>query len=412
MDAAADELRQGVAWEDLDVEPWWPNGEGLQPLYDLEIALLDRAGLVLDSVGRRLGFTTVEWTACEGAPPGADPWLCLVNGRQTFLQGVNWTPIRPNFADVTDDQYRHLLSLYRDMGCTLLRVWGGAVLEKEIFYSLCDEYGLLVWQEFPLSSSGLDNRPPDSAAAVEEMAEIVESYIERRGHHVSLAIWCGGNELQDGAPITFDHPMISRIADIVGRRDPDRRFLPSSPSGPRFSADAADFGKGVHWDVHGPWKVGGELDGEWRRYWEQNDALFHSEVGVSGASPASIIRGYKGNLPELPGTRENPLWRRSSWWIDWPFFLAEHGREPADLEEYVAWSQDRQRHGLAVAAEATRARFPRCGGFLVWMGHDSFPCTVNLSVVDFDGRLKPAGSELGNVYRSRARRRVDDSALS
>jgi beta-mannosidase len=395
------ELQGGMTWAELPIERWWPNGSGDQPLYDLDLELLDECGHHLDSRALRVGFKSLTWEPCEGAPSGADPWLCTVNGQPVFLQGVNWTPIRPNFADVPDAQYRALLERYRDMGCNLLRVWGGAFLEKSVFYHLCDELGLMVWQEFPLSSSGLDNWPPDDPDSLKAMEHIARSYIERRRHHVSLALWCGGNELTalNHRPVDAGHPMMNRLRRVVERLDPDHRFLPTSPSGPRFESTEAEFGRGLHWDVHGPWHVTGNVEGEWRRYWEANDALFHSEVGVSGASSVDLIRAYKGDLPEVPGTAANPLWRRTSWWIDWPDFVRERGRDPDSLEEYVAWSQERQRKALQIAVEATKQRFPRCGGILVWMGHDSFPCTANLSIIDFWGRPKPAAESVGEVFR-------------
>ena len=193
--------------------------------------------------------------------------------------------------------------------------------------------------------------------------------------------------------------MIARLAQVAREYDPDHRFVPTSPSGPHFDAEASRFGQGVHEDVHGPWHIKGDIETEWRRYWAENDGLFHSEVGASGASPVSIIREYSGGLPEVPGTHANPLWRRTSWWIEWPVFVEQLGREPSNLEEYVAWSQERQRAALQIAAQTSKDRFPRCGGFLLWMGHDSFPCTANLSIIDFHGNLKPAGEALGRVFR-------------
>ncbi len=404
-------FEQGVLWQGLPVEPWQPNRQGAQPLYTLRATLLDDAGVPLDTLERRIGFKRVEWHACAGAPAPADPWLCVVNGQPIFLQGVNWTPIRPNFADVTDDDYRALLVQYRDLGCNLLRVWGGAFLEKRIFYDRCDELGLLVWQEFPLSSSGVDNVPPDHDASMTAMAQIVESYIARRQHHVSLLLWSGGNELQQAVgasdsgpssvPIDTGPPMIARMAAIVAEADPQRRFLPTSPSGPRFAADEREFGRGQHWDVHGPWGMPGTPE-EWARYWRGDDALFRSETGAPGASGADLIAAYSGDCATTPGTFANPLWRRTSWWIEWPAFVAEHGREPAGLEEYVAWSQARQAAALRIAAQACKARFPRCGGILIWMGHDSFPCTTNTSIIDFWGRPKPAALALRAIFTSPA----------
>ena len=138
---------------------------------------------------------------------------------------------------------------------------------------------------------------------------------------------------------------------------------------------------------------------EWIEYWAGDDALFRSETGAPGASSAEIIRRSKGDLAEMPGTADNPLWRRTSWWIEWPIFVEECGREPASLEEFVAWSQARQAEALVIAARACKDRFPRCGGFIIWMGHDSFPCTANTAIVDFDGEPKPAALALREVFR-------------
>jgi len=398
----------GVRWDDLPVNLWWPNGEGAQPRYRLSVRLVGPDGADLDRAERTIGFRRIEWRPCEAAPADAEPWLCTVNGRPVFLQGVNWTPIRPDYADVTADQVRARVELYRDLGCNVLRVWGGATLETELFYDLCDEMGLLVWQEFPLSSSGFDNWPPEDETAIAEMRAIAESYVLRRRHHPSLCVWCGGNELQGapdggtegiGRPVSSSHPMIAALGAVVARLDPDRRFLPTSSSGPRFGADPSEFGRGVHHDVHGPWTLPeGSLEGA-ARYWGGDDALFRSEVGVPGASPADIIEEYAGELPLMPASSANPLWRRTSWWIQWPEFVSETGREPADLGEFVAWSQDRQAKGIALAAESCKRRFPACGGFIVWMGHDSFPCTANTALVDFHGRPKPAAVALREVFR-------------
>jgi beta-mannosidase len=401
--------RAGLSWQALPVELWWPNGEGSQPLYRLDVKLYGADGGVLDQETRTLGFKKVEWLACEGAARGADPWICTVNGKPVFLQGINWTPIRPNFADVSLAAYRKRLELYRDLGCNIMRVWGGAFLEKEGFYELCDELGLLVWQEFPLSSSGIDNWPPEDLESIAELAKIAESYILRRKHHVSLLCWCGGNELQGsldgrktggGKPVDLTHPLIRRLEEMTRANDPERRFLVTSSSGPRFSAERADFGKGLHWDVHGPWKPEGSLEA-WADYWGDMDALFHSEVGAPGASPADVIRRYAGGLPELPGTYENALWRRTLWWIEWPEFVQELGREPGSLEEFVDWSQGRQATALAIVAGSLKKKFPRCGGVIFWMGHDSYPCTANTSIIDFEGRPKPAALALQAIFKER-----------
>jgi len=404
---AAEFAESEICMDGLPVSLWWPNGMGKQNLYDVAIELVGQAGATEDVISRTVGFRHIEWRKCDGAPENADPWICLVNDIPVFLQGVNWTPLRPNFADSTEAETLRLVKLYRKFGCNVFRVWGGAVLEKESFYRDCDEQGLMVWQEFPLSSSGIDNWPPEDETSIEVLSCVAESYIRRRQHHPSLLLWCGGNELQQGLdgrktgggrPVDNSHPLIGRFAGIVKKLDPSRRFLPTSASGPRCTADEKKFGKGLHWDVHGPWKMIEENMNAQRRYWKNDDALFHSEAGCPGASPVDIIKKYSGESNPVPVSLENPLWRRTSWWFDRHVFAEEHGREPHDLEEYVGWSQERQSQALAIAAQATKSRFPKCGGFIIWMGHDGFPCTSNTSIIDFEGRPKPAANAVAKIF--------------
>ncbi len=400
-----------VSKEHLRVSPWWPNGCGDPQLYTVHCQLCDTHGAVVDQLTRRVGFRHIRWLPCVDAPSAADPWICEINGRPTFLQGVNWTPIRPNFADVTDDQYMDRLRSYQQLGCNVLRVWGGGFMERDIFWENCDELGLLVWQDLPLSSSGVENWPPEDAASIRDLTAITKSYVLRRRHHAALLLWCGGNELQgglDGAkygvgkPVQLIHPLIHQLAQVVAQCDPDRRFVASSSSGPRFMADPADVGKGLHWDVHGPWKPYPpyDLPDGWLAYWTRDDALFRSETGCPGASNVDIIQSTAGDLPAFPGDIANPVWRRTHWWIEWPKFAEIHMREPMDMAEYVAWSQARQANALAIAAAACKKRFPKCGGILIWMGHDSFPCTANTSILDFHGRPKPAALALAKVFHS------------
>lgn len=397
-----------ISWDKLPVELWWPNGMGEQRLYTLHIALLDDHKRILDSRRLRVGFRRIEWQHTHGAPKEAAPYLCVVNGKPLFLFGVNWTPIRPNFADLHDEDYRKRLSVYQDVGMNMLRVWGGGFLERSWFYDLCDEKGLLIWQDFSLSSSGLDNCPPDDDETIRQQSAFARSYIERIQHHACLAVWCGGNELEENCPghvskeptLTIArHPLVKKLGEIVKKEDPGRSYLPAAPYGPVgvFTRDSC--GQQKHWDIHGPYMLDGPPEGEWRKLWQLDDAMFHSETGCPSTSPVEIIRRYKGDLPDVPGTHRNPLWNRQPWWVEWPKFVKEKGREPSSLEEFVAWSQKRQSDALAIALSVAKSRFPACGGMLLWMGHDSFPCTANTSIVDFDGNPKPAALTLKTILR-------------
>ena len=395
-----DFIANGINWKGLPVELWWPNQAGKQPLYDFNLMMLDSHGLEIDRAIRRVGFRNITWQPCEGSPTSADPWICVVNGKPIFLQGVNFPPVRPNFADVTEAAYRQRLELYRDLGMNTFRINACGFLETETFYNLCDELGLLVWQEFPLTSSGVENIPPDDAASIDSMAQIAASFITRRQHHPSLLLWSGGNELVDLnlRPLNNGHPMLKRLESVVHEMDPLRRFIPASPSGPRFSGDPSEFGQGLNWDVHGGWKPTGTMT-EWETYWNTDDALFRSEIGAPGCGPVELIRKYKGDCQEMPVHPSNPFWRNPiAWWLQIEQFEAELGHPPTSLEEYAAWSQDRQARALVIAVNACKERFPRCGGVLLWMGHDTFPCPTNTAIVDFEGHPKPAALALKEIF--------------
>ena len=399
-----------VVLEVPGVNLWWPNGEGAQPLYSVQITA---GGQLLAKV--RVGFKTVRWLPCENAPKEALPWICEVNGRPIFLQGVNWTPIKLDYHSVQPEDYRHLISLYREMGCNTLRVWGGGFLERKVFYDLCDEAGLLVWQEFPLSSSGPDNWPPEAPEAIDELCRIARDYIRRRGHHACKLLWCGGNELQHeegkktgaGIPIDSDHPCMAALSQVVQEEDPGVRFVPTSSSGPRFMANASEFGLGLHHDVHGPWNLDSRTMADlaaWEGYWANDDALLRSETGMPGASSLELIERYCGQYNPWPPSVENPYWQHSSsWWVQWDRLRGELAglQERDGLGKYIELSQELQAQALRIAANACRVRFPKCGGILIWMGHDAYPCAANTALIDFEGNPKPAYFAVRDCFNAR-----------
>lgn len=410
-------LRQGetlLKFKSLvpEVSAWFPNGEGGQPLYRLNVRLLNRAGQLLDEQSQSVGFKRLRWLPCEGAPDGAEPWICEINGRQIFLQGVNWTPLQVTYGAVTASDYEKQVFAYKKMGCNMFRVWGGGILEKQEFYEACDKYGLLVWQEFPLSSSGIDNWPPEGVREIRKLEEIAKSYIWRRGSHVAHFIWCGGNELQGasdgshvgiGKPVTLEQKTIAAIARVCKKWDNSKKFLPTSASGPRELVDEKDYGKGLHHDVHGPWNITGSWK-KWERYWANDDALFRSEVGVPSLSSPKILHKYAGGERLWPPKRDTRFWHfRGDWWIQWDQLSAVYSfsEERDELNRYAKVSRNRQARALAIAARACKSRFPRCGGFIVWMGHDCFPCAANTSIFEFGGVPKPAVSALAKVFQSK-----------
>lgn len=400
-----------------EVEPWWPNGCGAQRLYCVEVDALDKHQAVVWSESRTVGFKRVEWRPCEDAPPDAEPWICVVNGKPVFLQGANWVPPKTIYHDVVRADYERLITLYRDMGTTILRVWGGAILEKHDFYDLCDRAGILVWQEMPMSSSGIENCPPYAPEAIDSLTRIARSYVQRRAHHVSLLLWSGGNELTWGGPdekagitpVDYRHPCIAALRQTLADCDPHHRFIATSPTGPRFCADAKEYGQGLHHDIHGPWGLGG-FEGDtfearleqWRAYWADDDALLRSELGMPGAASPECIARYADVEHLWPP--QNQYWAHTAaWWIQWELCRPIMGSiqdAQKGIAVYIKETQKYQAQAYAVAAQRCKERFPKCGGIIIWMGHDCFPCPANNSVIDFLCTPKPAYFALQRVFKS------------
>lgn len=122
---------------------------------------------------------------------------------------------------------------------------------------------------------------------------------------------------------------------------------------------------------------------------------------MPGAADVDHILRYAGDVPIWPPTGEYWL-HTAAWWIHWNRYeKALAGLDDDDaLVEYVRRTQQHQAEAYAIAAKACKDRFPRCGGFIIWMGHDLYPCPVNNSVIDFDRKPKPAYHALQRVFRS------------
>jgi beta-mannosidase len=375
---------------------WYPNGSGSQPLYMANIVLLDRSGNILDDRSVRFGIRNVRAIPCKDASPDALPYLLEVNGRKTYIKGWNWAPVDQLYGRPHEEQYRRLIQLAAAAHCNLLRVWGGGLLERESFYSLCDEAGIMVWQEFIQSSSGIDNEPASDAEYLDYCRIHAEEMVALRRNHPSLVIWCGGNELtsSDGTPLDETHPNIQTLAEVVSRLDPDRIFLPTSPSGPVFGASPENYEQ-MH-DVHGNWNYMGNPDHY--HFYNAIDPLFHSEFGAEGAANLFTIQRILAPEHRWPADSSNPHWNfHANWWTDRESVEKLFGALP-DLETYVKASQWVQAEGLRYIVESGRRRKWRTSGTIPWQFNESWPNTVCTNCVDYYGHPKPVYYAVRNAY--------------
>jgi beta-mannosidase len=377
-------LTEGVGRVDIDGEVllevddpelWWPNGHGTQHLY--------RAG------DFEVGFRTIELAPNEGAPGDALPYTLVVNGERIYMRGWNWVPIDVLYGVPRPEKLAHLLELAAHASVNMLRVWGGGVIESEEFYRHCDRLGILVWQEFAQSSSGLESTPsedPDFVAALERDAQEI---VPRLAHHPSLFAWCGGNELAypDGEPIDERSPAIRALGDVVRSLDPDRIWLATSPTGPQG-----------RYDMHGPWEHQGL-----RKHYEHYDArenLIHSEFGVEGMTNRRALEEVIAEEHRWPADRSNPVYEHlGAWWNNTPLVQEAFGKRIEDVETMRRASQWLQYDGLRYAVEANMRRAWRSSGVLPWQLNESFPNAWCTAAVDWHGEPKPAYWGVARAYR-------------
>ncbi|MHC1695822.1 MAG: glycoside hydrolase family 2 TIM barrel-domain containing protein [Eubacteriales bacterium] len=403
LPASTNTVCHNIEIENPDI--WQPNGSGNQPLYTVELEI-KKNEKTCDCESKRVGFKTVEFIKNDNSPEGSLNYTAVINGKRTFLRGVNWVPLSMYYGAAVRNDYYNILKRFKDINCNILRVWAGGILEKKDFYDICDEMGLMIWQEFPQSSSGIDNLPfCDDPDVLEKFKLICSHYITRRRHHPSHIIWCGGNELMydNYTPVDFRNRNIFMLKNLVEELDCGKKFLPCSASGPSFCASENNFNKGMHHDVHGPWKYCG-ADGHYS-FFNGDDSLFRSETGSPGAERYSSLVKYSDGLPLWPPTNESLVWSYpSTWWVlyeDMKSMFGDFGSEE-DLKRYIECTRYLQMESVRYSIEASRRREGEISGFIVWMGNEPFPNPCNTSIIEYEGgQPKPVYYALRNAYSNR-----------
>ncbi len=381
---------------------WWPNGHGDQPLYhaDVAVRLASAEATASDERTVRFGIRRVELAPNETSDPTARPYTFVVNGRKLFANGWNWVPLDVLYGVPRLHKLDHLLRLAERAHVNLLRVWGGGLIERESFYNRCDELGIMVWQEFIQSSSGIENNPSHSPEFIDLMVREAGQIIPRKRNHPSLVLWCGGNELSDAPehPLDDSHPLLAALKATVDRLDPDRLWLPTSPTGRVFlnSLDNVQRDPTALHDVHGPW----EYQGVTRHYelYNRSTSLLHSEFGVEGITNRKSLDATIAPEHQWPATRENAIWHHlGAWWNQQPSWRGVFG-DVADIDTLRQATQMMQADGLRCAVEAARRRKYQNSGTLPWQFNEPYPMATCTSAVDYYGQPKPAYYAVAHAY--------------
>jgi beta-mannosidase len=392
--AAAAPLRLQVA----DPRLWWPAGMGGQPLYTLRVDLVDRSGAVLATRDLRIGLRTLELRREPDA--WGESFTFAVNGRPFFAKGANWIPTDCYGSCRDAGYYRSLLESAVAANMNMLRVWGGGIYEEAVFYELCDELGLCVWQDFTFACAGY---PLDDDAFVENIRQEAVDNVRRLSHHACLALWCGNNELELGwekgwglvgdtwqpgllgkMPVELYTRVFDTLLAEVVREHGDAPYWPGSPHSPtgdRKESNNPACGDAHIWDASAgaPFSV-----------YTTCDHRFISEFGFrSLPSPALLA------CVTAPEDR-NLTSRIMDWHQRMPAgsgmilrHLAQHLPLPGDFA-LTAWAtQILHAILLETAIGHWRRNTPRTMGVLNWMLNDIWPGFTNATLDSAGGWKAP-----------------------
>ena len=363
---------------EIDNPPlWWPNGAGEQRFYTYSVPVNGEV------VTRKIGLRKLELDRKDGAV------AFKINNRAIFMKGADWIPCAAFDTDQTEERYRDLLASASQANMNMIRVWGGGQYEKDAFYDLCDELGILIWHDHMFSCAVY---PDDEQFLSEIRAETVHQ-LKRLRDHASIALWCGDNECIGAAGWFGDREVHVRenqrryaVQEEAGREaDPTRVFWPSSPC-----AGYADF-------EHDAWHDDSKGDMHVWTVWHENQPFdnyynfrprFCSEFGFQSFSSREVAETfclpqhlYSGNLDfewHQKNVGGNDRIRNT---------FARYFRAPKDMDGVLYLSQVQQALAIKTAAEYWRSLRPHCMGTLYWQLDDLWP-VASWSSLEYGGKWK------------------------
>ncbi|WP_261818071.1 glycoside hydrolase family 2 protein [Vibrio gallicus] len=363
---------------------WWPVGYGAAYLYDLTITLGN------NQLSKRIGLRQLQLNTKADALGSAMEFQ--INGFPISAKGANWIPVDAMPSLATSTRYRALLQSAVDANMNMIRVWGGGQYECDEFYQLCDELGIMVWQDMMFACALYPSNP----GFVDEVEHELRYQIRRLRDHACVALWCGDNEVigalnwydeskanRDRYVVNYDR--LSRtLAQIVMQEDPSRVFWPSSPC----NGDL-DYGDAWHDDSKGDmhfWDV-----------WHSNASFdaylgikprFCSEFGFQSWPSFAEIKRF---VPEQDWNITSPTFESHQKNSRGNSIITEmftrYFRFPNGFEQMLYLSQVQQAIAIKTGCEYWRAMSPVCRGLLYWQLNDNWPVS-SWSSLEYSGRWK------------------------
>ncbi|RNC88432.1 MAG: glycoside hydrolase family 2 protein [Winogradskyella sp.] len=368
---------------------WWPHNLGDPYLYNIKVIVKD-GNRILDTVSKKIGIRNIDLVTEKDSL--GESFYFKVNDMPVYTKGANYIPQHSFQNEVNDAYYEKLLNDVVDANMNMLRVWGGGIYENDIFYDLCDEKGIMVWQDFMFACAMY----PGDDKFLENVKKEAEYNVKRLRNHPSIALWCGNNENSEGwhrwgwqanrseaekEEIWNNYlKVFDSILPNTVSRDTDTDYWESSPKYGRgnpkyeFEGDAHDW-----WIWHDAYPF---------EHLEEKVPRFMSEFGFQSFPSYEAIR-YINQSDSIEisseGFKNHQKHSRGFQLIE--DYMQRDFPVPEAAEDYVYMSQVLQAYGITKGIEAQRRAKPYNMGTLYWQLNDCWPA-VSWSSLDFMGNWK------------------------
>ena len=354
-------------------------------MYNYKVEL-ERNGEIVHTETGRFAFRSVQLVE----EPKGDSLLgyeLKINGKAIFVRGANWIPIECFTGVVEDEKYDRLTDLAKNGNFNMLRVWGGGIYEKDIFYELCDEKGILVWQDIMLACADIPEDKPDW---VDNMLREIEYQVKRLRNHPSLVYWCGGNEKTGscGRHITKGDFFVNCIMQgLIAHLDKTRPYARQSPCSWTDVGNDISSGESHHNSFERSLLEGVD---KYRSLVSEKVVPFISEAALMGPNTVET------NKKIYPADK---LWPMNELWDDRlmenpygivPLTFAQRQMKYAEdtygkvknLEDFTAKAMQVHAEAMRVEAEFARSNEGITAGFMNWMYSDIWP-SGSWSAIDY-----------------------------
>ncbi len=377
---------------------WYPVGHGDHPLYAYKIELI-RAGEVIDERQGYLAFREIKLSQ-KPYDESRMEYKLQINGKDIFIKGSNWVPAECFIGSIQDEKYEKLISQAVAANYNMLRVWGGGIYEKDIFYDICDRKGIMVWQDLMFACADI---PEDDPAFVELTRKEIEYQICRLRNHPSIVYWCGGNEKTGSYGLQIcrgDYFVDVILRGLVANFDDSRPYARQSPCSLTDVGNDRTSGESHAGSFES--SLLGAL--EYRNNVSTSAVSFVSECAIMGPTSKE---GFERMFPQ------ERLWPMNEYWddrlMDNPYagILMTFAKRQEYYADTLYGKSDRIEQfiakGMTVHAETMRAEIefaranPNCGGFMNWMYSDIWP-SATWSVVDYYGEPKQVYYQMKRSY--------------